>query len=87
MSACGTPVPLKLQVALSEGTKEVEVPSGSTLHDIQRTAKRACPALKNVVRACTRQGRRLVLCVLTNSAVIAGTELCSPYSNVSHLDV
>lgn len=53
MSACGTPVPLKLQVALSEGTREVEVPPGSTLHDIQRTAKRTFPALKNVVRACT----------------------------------
>ena len=53
MSVCGTPVPLKLQVAFGGGTREVEVPSGSTLHDIQRTAKRACPALKNVVRACT----------------------------------
>ncbi len=46
----GTPAVLRLQFAAGDGTKEVDVPSGSTLQDLQRTVKRAFPAMKN--KAC-----------------------------------
>lgn len=41
---------LRLQWAAGDGTKEVDVPPGSTLQDLQRTVKRAFPAMKN--KAC-----------------------------------
>lgn len=74
--ACGTPSALKLRVAVGTDSREVEVPPGSSLKDVQRTAKRAFPALRDAARPRTLDCCALLLlfAALTAAGSVPGQE-------------
>lgn len=75
---------LRLQFAAGDGTKEVDVPSGSTLQDLQQTVKRAFPAMKN--KACQRQPCAIQLQICSAVTPVLRCRIILMYSSRLYTD-